>query len=196
MSGAHKLMLPWRGEPMVRRTVRAVVDAGPEEVVVVTGFNSEAVSAALSGLPVRIVLNARHDEGQMTSAAAGVGALAAVRPAANAEGSDAVMVCLADMPLLEAADYRELIDAYTARARGSIVLPWRDGRRGNPVVFSARHVPAVIAGSTNMACRKLVADHPGEVVLHIPHHDRFFIDLDTPEDYAAALAARDKAVPA
>jgi molybdenum cofactor cytidylyltransferase len=182
MRGAHKLMLSLHGEPIVRRTVRAIAAAGPRELVVVTGFNGDAVGAALADLPARVVFNARYDEGQMTSAAAGVAALGTP--------VDAVMVCLADMPLLEAADYGELLEAFAARLRGSIMLPWRDGQRGNPVVFAAAHIHEVIAGTTNMGCRKLVADHPGEVVLHVPRHDRFFADLDTPEEYAAVVAAQ------
>jgi molybdenum cofactor cytidylyltransferase len=43
MEGRHKLLLPVCGEPAVRRVVRAIVAAQPQEVVVVTGFNGRAV---------------------------------------------------------------------------------------------------------------------------------------------------------
>ena len=179
MQGRHKLLLPLGAEPVIRRTVRALLGARPEEVVVVTGHQGKAVIQAVIDLPVRFQSNPRYEEGQMTSAAAGVAALAAP--------TDAVMVCLGDMALLESADYRELVDAYAAMPRGAILVPHRDGRRGNPVVFSASFVPEVIAGNKNIGCRKLIADNPQEVYAYESRHERFFLDLDTPADYARLL---------
>lgn len=179
MQGRHKLLLPLGHEPVIRRTVRAVLDAGPDEVVVVTGSGAEAIGDAIAGLAVRRVPNPRWAEGQMTSVAAGVAALGA--------GYDAVMICLGDMAILESADYRELVDAYGAMPQGSILLPRRANERGNPVIFAARHVAEVIAGNRNLGCRKLIADHPHDVHPYAPAHDRFFVDLDTPADYANLL---------
>ena len=159
--------------------MRAVLAAGPEETVVVTGSNAPAVSAALTGLNVTLRFNPRHEEGQMTSVAAGVAALTLPY--------DAVMICLGDMALLEPSDYKELVAAYASRPRGSIVVPHRNGIRGNPVLFSSVFAPEVIAGDRNLGCRKLIADHPEEVYAHAPAHDRFFVDLDTPHDYARLL---------
>jgi molybdenum cofactor cytidylyltransferase len=176
MAGRHKLLLPLGAEPVIRRTVRAVLGASPAEVVVVTGNNAEAAAEALDGLEARIEFNPRYVEGQMTSVAAGVAALSA--------SCDAVMICLGDMALLESADYAELAQAFAARPRGSILVPQRGGIRGNPVVFASSFIPDVLAGNRNLGCRKLIADHPEDVHVYEPGHDRFFVDLDTPADYA------------
>ncbi len=79
-------------------------------------------------LPVRFQFNTRYEEGQATSVAAGVAALDAP--------CDVVLVCLADQVLLDGRDYREIVDAYAAMPRGSILVPFHEGRRGNPVAFS------------------------------------------------------------
>jgi len=175
MQGRHKLLLPLGDEPVIRRTVREVLTAGPAETVVVTGSHEAEVSAALAGLPVKLTFNPRHAEGQMTSVATGVAALTA--PA------EAIMICLGDMALLGAGDYRELAAAHAARPHGSITVPRRGGMRGNPVVLSKG-----LAGGLNLGCRKLIDDHPEEVYAYVPAHERFFVDLDTPEDYARLLA--------
>ncbi|PLZ04052.1 nucleotidyltransferase family protein [Burkholderia sp. WAC0059] len=180
MAGRHKLLLPLRGEPAVRRTVRAVLDAGPREVVVVTGFNGRAIFEALDGLPVTFRGNPRYAQGQMTSVAAGVAALQSP--------CDVVMICLADQVLLEAADYRELVEAWAARPRGSILVPMSGGERGNPVLFAASYTPEVVNGHVNPGCRKLIAEHGDEVFVHEAAHDRFTTDMDTPEDYARIVA--------
>ena len=176
MAGRNKLLMPLGGESVIRRTVRAVLEANPVETVVVTGNSADAVADALAGFDARIQFNPRHAEGQMTSVAAGVAALEAP--------CDAVMVCLGDMALLESADYTELAEAFAAQSRAAILVPQRGGMRGNPVVFASSFIPEVLAGNRNLGCRKLIADHPGDVHAYEPAHDRFFVDLDTPEDYA------------
>jgi molybdenum cofactor cytidylyltransferase len=180
MEGRHKLLLPVAGEPAVRRVVRAIVEAQPQEVVVVTGFNGRAIFDALAGLDVRFESNPRYREGQMTSVAAGVAALQAP--------CDAVMICLADQVLLDARDYRELADAYASMPRGSILVPWFNGARGNPVLFASSYAPEVVSGHVNPGCRKLIAEHGDDVFVYEAAHDRFTVDMDTPDDYARVVA--------
>ena len=145
-------------------------------LVVVTGFNGRAVFEALDGLDVRFQSNPRYREGQMTSVAAGVAALQAP--------CDAVMICLADMVLLRADDYRELAQAFLVLPRDAILVPHHDGQRGNPVVFAASRVPEVLSGQVNPGCRHLIEDHPQDVVRYEAGHDRCTTDMDTPDDYA------------
>jgi molybdenum cofactor cytidylyltransferase len=188
MQGRHKLLLPVGGEPAVRRTVRALLAAQPQEVVVVTGCNGQAVTDALDALPVRFQPNLRYADGQMTSVAAGVAALRAP--------CSVVLVCLADQVLLETRDYLEVVDAFGAMPRGSILIPFHDGRRGNPVAFAASYAPEVAGGHLNPGCRKLIDEHPDAVFIHRAAHDRFVVDMDTPEDYARILARLDHAADA
>ena len=184
MQGQLKQLLPLPAaggvdqEPAVRSTARALLTAGPEELVVVTGHRGRDVMHALADLPVSFAPNPRHAEGQMTSVMAGLAALRA--PCL------AVMVCLADMVLLRPEDYRELAWMFSGLPRDAILVPGHGGRRGNPVVFAASRVPEVLAGNINPGCRKLIEDHPDEVVRVDFEHDRFTCDMDTPEDYAQA----------
>ncbi len=180
MQGKHKLLLPIGKEPAVRRTVSALLEAGPEELVVVTGYSGRVVIAALDDLLVKFQPNPRYEEGQMTSVAAGVAALSAP--------CSAIMICLADQVLLSTRDYTELVDAFAAMPRGSILVPRFDGQRGNPVMFSTSYAPEVISGQRNLGCRKLIADNPEEVFVYEATHDRFTTDMDTPEDYARVLS--------
>jgi molybdenum cofactor cytidylyltransferase len=180
MQGRNKLLMPVGEKPVIRRTVCNLLRSQPQETVVVVGFEAPAVTEALAGLPIRVHLNARFEEGQMTSVAAGVAALR--------EPADAVMVCLGDMALLTGADYRELAQRFAQLTDRSILVPQYQGQRGNPVVFSSGRIPDVIKGRSNPGCRKLIADHPDDVYAYQAPHDRFVMDLDTPEDYDRTLA--------
>lgn len=179
MRGVHKLLLPIGKEPLIRHTVRAILEAKPQELIVVTGFQEPAIRSALAGLPIRVQFNCAFERGQMSSVTAGLRAL--TLPA------DAVMVCLADMALLTSGDYQELVEVFARRANRSIVVPRFKGQRGNPVIIDRSHLPQLLSGQRNLGCRKLIADYPQEVLAYDAPHDRFVVDIDTPEDYARVV---------
>jgi len=184
MEGHFKQLLPLPtadGEqPVVRITVRNLLAAEPEEVVVVTGHRGREVMSALQDLSVTFAPNPRHTEGQMTSVIAGLAALTAP--------CSAVMICLADMVLIQPEDYRQLTTIFAQSHRDALLVPFHDGKRGNPITFAASRVPEVLAGTINPGCRKLIEDHPADVVRRDFNHDRFCIDMDTPRDYESIRA--------
>ncbi len=178
--GEHKLLLDVGGEPMIRRTVRNALGFASSETVVVTGHRAEEVEAALAGLPIRLVRNPFHEQGQPTSVAAGVRALTLT--------CDAVMVILGDQPQVTPAHMRALVEAWEKREDNAIVVPHHEGKRGNPIVFGVRHVPEVVSGVVNVGCRRLIETHPDNVARVEFDSDVYTVDCDTPEDYARLLA--------
>ena len=180
MEGRHKMLLPIGDKPVIRHTVEQILEAGPKEVVVVTGYRGRDVMAALAHVPVGLQPNSRYEEGQMTSAAIGAGALT--------QATDAVMMCLGDMVLLEPRDYLELVTAYLEKTDRSIVIPYFNDRRGNPILFASSYVHEVAIGERRIGCRKLANQYPDDVYRYEAAHDRFTTDMDTPEDYARILA--------
>ncbi|WP_419759828.1 nucleotidyltransferase family protein [Acidisoma sp.] len=181
MGGPHKLLLDVGGEPMLRRVVRSVLGVDPAEVVVVTGFNAEAVVAALDGLPVRCVHNPAFADGQPGSVVAGMRALTV--------SCDAVMIVLGDQPLLTPGALGRLIEAYRNAPDGrSILVPTSGGERGNPVLFAARHIAAIGTGTMKVGDRRLIEAYPEQVALIEMADDAFTQDCDTPADYAMMQA--------
>jgi molybdenum cofactor cytidylyltransferase len=179
MPGRHKLLLPLGAKPVIRHTVERLLAAGPLEVVVVTGFQSREIGATLADLPVTVQPNPRYLEGQMTSAAVGAGALT--------RATDAVMMCLGDMAVLEPGDYVELVKVYTDQTDRSIVIPYFGEHRGNPILFASSFIHEVASGERHIGCKKLANEYPDDVHRYQAGHDRYTTDLDTPEDYARVL---------
>ena len=188
MQGRHKLLLPLGDVPVIRHTVLRLLAAAPQEVVVVTGCRGRDVATALADLPVALQPNARWEEGQMTSAAIGAGSLT--------KATDAVMMCLGDMALLETADYLELVDVYLGKTERPIVIPYFGEQRGNPILFASSYVHEVAVGERHIGCKKLANQYPDDVYRHAAAHDRFTTDMDTPEDYARICARLGVAHPA
>ena len=112
MGGRNKLLMDVEGQPMVRRVAATLLASRVEQVIAVLGHDRALVAAALAGLPLRIVVNAQHGSGQMSSVRAGIAAIA--------DDPAAIVVALADQPALRPADIDFLIDAFLAlRGAGS-----------------------------------------------------------------------------
>lgn len=157
----HKLLTPFRGKPLWRWAVEAAQSAGLDEVIVVTGAVAIGDGA---------VHNDRWRDGMATSLQAGI-------EAADAAGHDAVVVGLADQPLVPASAWKAVaaVDAPIAVARYG-------ERRRNPVRLS-REVWPLLPTSGDEGARALMRDRPDLVVEVACEGDP--VDVDTLEDLRA-----------
>jgi CTP:molybdopterin cytidylyltransferase MocA len=181
MGGVAKSLIRLQGVPLINRQLIALSGAGVDEVVVVTGFARDAVEASVSTFPVSLAHNADYALGQQSSVRVGLQALRG--------NFDAVLVVLADQPLLGAADLTELIAAFKKRPSGHVVVPVVQGQRGNPIVMDDVALAQILASDTNLGCRHLVERQPELVHVHASTNTRFVTDLDTLGDLQA-LAQR------
>ncbi|MBA4342775.1 MAG: nucleotidyltransferase family protein [Methylibium sp.] len=177
-----KSLLELGGVPLIRRTLIALSGAGVDEVVVVTGHHADLIEPVVQEFPVTLVRNLAPDEGQVSSQRLGLGALVGKL--------DAVIVALADQPLLNAQDISALIGAWKKRPSGIEVLhPLVNGERGNPVIFSTAVREQILAGSARIGCRQWQADNAASVQAWENDNRRYRVDIDTPEDLQAFEAS-------
>jgi len=178
MGHKPKSLLELGGVPLIRRQLIALSGAGVDEVVVVLGHHAELIEPAVQTFPVTLVRNLQPDDGQVSSQRLGLAALGGKL--------DAVIVALADQPLINAQDITALIGAFKKRPEGaSVVFPLVNGERGNPVIFSNEVREQILAGAANVGCRQWQADHAQAVAPFITDNRRYRVDVDTPEDLAA-----------
>jgi molybdenum cofactor cytidylyltransferase len=181
MGHRPKGLLELGGVPLIRRMLIALSGAGLDELVVVLGEHAEHLEPVVQDFPVTLVRNPRPQDGQVSSLRLG---LAALSPKI-----DAVMVALADQPLLGAQDLSDLIGAYKKRPEGTqVVVPTVDGLPGNPVLFSAEVKDAVLAGDARLGCKQWQAAHPEAVYAWATANKRYRQDVDSPEDIAQLAA--------
>jgi molybdenum cofactor cytidylyltransferase len=173
-----KCLLELGGVPLIRRTLIALSGAGVDEVVVVLGHHAELIEPLVQDFPVTLARNPQPDDGIVSSQRVGLAALAGKL--------DAVMVVLADQPLLGAADITALIGAWKKRPEGTrVVQPHVGGERANPVIFDASVRDDIITGQLNAGCRQWQAAHPEQVLAWASDNRRYRVDIDTAEDIAA-----------
>lgn len=130
--GFPKQLIVHDGEPLVRRTAKAVVEVGVCPVVVVLGANADMITSALIDLPsVTIVVNEDWSHGLASSLRVGVAAVL------EDPEWDAVLVTLADQPLVDSRALQRLVEAFDGERR--IVASAYDGIIGVPAVFGREH---------------------------------------------------------
>jgi molybdenum cofactor cytidylyltransferase len=179
LGGRPKALLELGGVPLILRQLVALSGAGVDEVVVVTGHHAEVIEAAVRAFPITLAHNPSPDDGQPTSVRIGLQALS--------PKLDAVIVALADQPMIGEQDITALIGAFKKRGDASMVVPRvlsEDGERlpGNPVIFDAAVREEWLTGSADLACRKWRLAHPERVSWFDTDNRRYRIDIDTPED--------------
>lgn len=167
--GGTKQLALLEGRPLVAHTIDALVEAGIDEVLVVTGHDADAVEAVLPG-NVRAVRNPAWRDGQATSLAAALHQVA--------DDSEAAVILLADQPGVTAEDVRALVEGFRRTRQAIVRLRYADGP--GPALLSREIYAEAGHLHGDTGARVLMASHPEWV------HD---VDVDRP-------APRDVDVPA
>ncbi len=173
MGGPNKLLAEIGGRPLVRIAVDEALASSAQPVIVVTGHQREKVEAALEGLKVQRVHNPDFAEGLSTSLKTGL--------AAVPDNVDGAIVCLGDMPQVDAALIDRLAAAFDPERGALIVVPTVDGKRGNPVVWSRRFFHELATLEGDVGARHLIARYPEAMTeVQVSGHAAL-VDVDTPE---------------
>jgi molybdenum cofactor cytidylyltransferase len=180
MGGPNKLLAEINSRPLVRIAAQEALASQARPVIVVTGHQRERVEGALNGLDVVRVHNPDFAAGLSTSLKAGI--------AAVPSDVDGVIVCLADMPQVDAKLMDRLLSAFDPEKAALVVVPTIDGKRGNPVVWSRRFFPELAALDGDVGARHLIASYP-EAVTEVPlTGNAALVDVDTPDALQAVKA--------
>jgi molybdenum cofactor cytidylyltransferase len=173
MGGPNKLLAEIARRPLVRIAAEAALASGAKPVIVVAGHQHDQVEQALTGLPVRVVHNPNFADGLGTSLRVGIAAVPAE--------ADGAIVLLGDMPQVDARLIDRLITAFDPDRGALVVVPTFEGKRGNPVLWSRRFFPDLMAIEGDVGARHLIGRY-GEAVVEVPVDGKGALtDIDTPE---------------
>lgn len=144
----------------------------------VLGAHAEPIAKAIDLKPDEIVINEDWEKGQLTSIQA---ALRSLPP-----GTDGIILCLIDHPLISADLVQELIECFY-KSRKPIVLPLYQGRRGHPVIFSAAVYEELLHAPLETGARAVVWAHAAEVEEVRTNEEGCVLNLNDPDTIQKAL---------
>jgi len=169
--GAAKLVQHLHGKPLLQHALLAAQGACKGSVNLVVGHDQDIVVAASAGMSDRIVVNSDYREGIGASIAAGV--------RESRHGADAILIVLADQPLVTAAHLNNIIDNWSG-ANNEIVASSYDGTHGPPILFptSAFNTLCELTGDTG--AKEIL--NSGDFIVRTLDFPPASIDVDLPED--------------
>ena len=177
--GGGKLLADLGGAPVIRRVADAVGRVGFAEVISITGAGDADIRRALAGADVFVSHAPGWAEGMAASLRTGVRALS--------PQSQGVCIFLGDMPLVPTGLCGALVEA--AEAAGYAARPRCAGQPGHPVAFTRAAFADLMTLEGDAGATALLKAHP-ERVAYCDTADRgVVLDIDTPADLAAAVAA-------
>ena len=179
MGHLPKCLVHAEGKTLLERLLAAMAPLQATATVLVLGHHAPAIERAMATWPlaqgIQRITNPTPDENP-------AGSLRMALDALPHDGPHAVMVTLADQPLLTARDLAAVWLAYQARATGTEVMwPAVNGRPGHPVVMSPRVVQALRDNSV-ASLKQWRRQHPETVADWISDNPAHTFDLDTPAD--------------
>lgn len=182
MGEVNKLLAPLpHGATMLAQVADTILASTANPVLVITGHQEEQIKSALTGPEtsrnLRFVHAPDHADGMAASLRAGIAALS--------ESIGAALICLGDMPLIDAATLNRIIEAYDPAEGREIIIPTHDGQRGNPVLWGARFFPALLSLTGDVGARQILHQHMGSIVEIPIETDAILRDFDTPEALAS-----------
>jgi len=153
--GGKKLLALIEGEPLLDRTIAALLNGGVDQIVVVVGPEAEDLKRdvnAFSDPRVWPIVNPDPSRGMFSSLQAGM---------AEAEG-DALVVLPADMPFVQSGTVAILLDVY--QSRPAIVSPRYQGKRGHPVILPPALRDEIRSADATITLHDILKRHPDQRV--------------------------------
>ncbi len=181
--GSQKQLLRLGEKTLLEHTIGNVRAAGVSEIILVLGFAAETIQQQLQARDIRIVVNDAFESGMGTSLQRGIDALS--------RHVSAVLIALADQPLVKAKTMGELIRQYRQH-KPQILIPTYRGFRGNPVLIDRSVFPEIAGLNGDTGCRAIFGDHL-ENILKTPVNDiGVLLDVDRKEDLALVREAHER----
>jgi molybdenum cofactor cytidylyltransferase len=179
--GAPKALLPYRGGTFLEHLLNVTAHPQIGWRRVVLGADAQTIAEGVE-LPVEeVVINKNWEAGQLSSIQSGLRSLPA--------GTDGMLLCLIDHPLISRELVGELMERFYLSGK-AIVLPIYKGRRGHPVIFAARLYEELLGAPLETGARAVVWTHREEVFEMETAEEGCVLNLNNPDALAKA-GARD-----
>ena len=171
--GRTKQLEPFEGVSLAAGALRKAEAVCGKRSVLVTGKDWQKVATTCEPLAGYFVINNDYEQGLASSIACGVRSVA--------ESADAILLMLADLPLITTEHLTNLVNAW-AESPQTIVASAFEDTLGPPIVFPKADFAALLRLTGDRGARPII-DANKERVQAIACEEAAF-DIDRPEDLA------------
>jgi molybdenum cofactor cytidylyltransferase len=173
--GRPKMLLPWGNRTVIEHVITTFLEAGVEDILVVTGAEREQVEQAMDGYPVRKAHNKEYAAGEMLSSLqCGLRAIP--------QEARAALIGLGDQPQVQKESIGLICEAFqddTSR----LIVPSFQMKRGHPWLAARALWDKILDLQPPETLRDFLKEHSEEIQYVNLDTSTILADLDTPEDY-------------
>jgi molybdenum cofactor cytidylyltransferase len=170
-----KQLLPWKNTTLLGNAIEQAMQSKGNAIYVVLGANSSKISSTIAHYNVQIIENKNWKNGIGKSIARGVNFLKE-----NQLKYDAILIMLADQPLVNSSYYNLLIDKYYQK-EAKIIASETNNSPSVPALFDAVYFDNLAQLSEDKGAKEILIAAQKEV--YILHSNANLIDVDTFSSY-------------
>ena len=146
MNGENKLTKKIKGIPLIKHSVKNILNSSIDELIIVLGYQKDIVEKVIDkNKKTKFVFNKDFEKGVASSIKAGLNHLS--------EKTEAFFICLGDMPMVNLNIYNQLIKSINKK---EIIVPTYKGQQGNPVLFAKSMKEKIINISGDVGAKKIL----------------------------------------
>lgn len=178
--GSPKALLAYQGRPFLEHLVDVTKHHRIGVRRIVLGADAEPIAKEVSLAADEVVINKDWEKGQLSSIHAALRSLPA--------GTDGMLLCLIDHPLISSGLIDDLIEAFY-KSEKPIVIPLYEGRRGHPIIFSAALYDELLQAPMDTGARAVVWAHPHDIAEIPTSEEGCILNLNDPDTMHRAFGA-------
>ena len=182
--GRPKQLLSYQGRSLILHAVEVALASLCQPIIVVLGAYVERIKPELMPKAVQVVENSQWQEGMSSSIRAGMSMLLKTN-----SKLDAVIISLADQPLVSPQIFNQLIQSYQETQKVIVASKYNE-TTGVPALFGNALFPELMQLEGDKGAKALIQKYIDTgLILLIPEAA---IDIDTPDDYKQLLLKNSK----
>jgi molybdenum cofactor cytidylyltransferase len=177
--GSFKPLLKFGDYTAIETIIKAHLNSGIEDIIVVVGHRDNEVREAVKDYNVKCVKNENYTQGMFSSVVSGLQAI---------EGeAGAFFVHPVDIPLVKENTLKSLKCKYIHSGKG-IIYPTFCERKGHPPLIDCKYKQAILDSNGDGGLKRILDKYKDDAEFYSTFDEAVLKDMDTPEDYENLLA--------
>ena len=173
MGGENKLTKEIEGIPLIKRSVKNIIDSAVDELIIVLGYQKEIIEKLIDkNEKIKFIFNKNFESGMASSIKTGLNNLS--------EKTEAFFICLGDMPMVNQNTYNHLIKS---RNNKEIIVPTYKGQQGNPVLFDKSMKEKVLDIRGDVGAKKILELNKAKILNVKITNQSIRKDFNTKDDF-------------
>jgi len=176
MESVNKLLLPYKGEALIKIVSKTLIDSLLDPIFIVTGYEHDKVVKLLPKSLDNIIYNKDWHKGMSRSIYKAISSLPA-----NIDGN---MIVLGDMPLITVKTLNELKSVFLSNNGEKIIYAEYFGKQANPVIFPKKYFKEMLLLKGDNGCKDIISQNRKNTLGVSVDSSEVIFDCDTKGDYS------------